>query len=243
MEKPESITTNDWKLLKAKYKNLNKVVKKLNKNYPVQYLIGNVNFYGYNISVNKHVLIPRFETETLVEKTIEYIKKLKLENGSLIDLGTGSGCISIVLKKELETLNITGLDISNKALKLARKNAKNNKADINFIKENIFKFKPVNKYDILICNPPYITEDDEISPNIKYEPKKAIFTNDGLKYFRHIMSTCSNYLNKKNLIAFEIGDKQGKDLKKLAKDFFPKAKIKLERDLSGRDRYLFIINE
>lgn len=243
MEKPESITTNDWKLLKAKYKNLNKVVKKLNKNYPVQYLIGNVNFYGYNISVNKHVLIPRFETETLVEKTIEYIKKLKLENGSLIDLGTGSGCISIVLKKELETLNITGLDISNKALKLARKNAKNNKADINFIKENIFKFKPVNKYDILISNPPYITEDDEISPNIKYEPKKAIFTNEGLKYYRHIMSTCSNYLNKKNLIAFEIGDKQGKDLKKLAKDFFPKAKIKLERDLSGRDRYLFIINE
>lgn len=243
MEKPESITTNDWKLLKAKYKNLNKVVKKINKNYPVQYLIGNVNFYGYNINVNKNVLIPRFETETLVEKTIEYIKKLKLENGSLIDLGTGSGCISIVLKKELETLNITGLDISNKALKLARKNAKNNKADINFIKENIFKFKPVNKYDILISNPPYITEDDEISPNIKYEPKKAIFTNDGLKYYRHIMSTCSNYLNKKNLIAFEIGDKQGKDLKKLAKDFFPKAKIKLERDLSGRDRYLFIINE
>ncbi len=243
MEKPESITTNDWKLLKAKYKNLNKVVKKLNKNYPVQYLIGNVNFYGYNINVNKHVLIPRFETETLVEKTIEYIKKLKLENGSLIDLGTGSGCISIVLKKELETLNITGLDISNKALKLARKNAKNNKADINFIKENIFKFKPVNKYDILISNPPYITEDDEISPNIKYEPKKAIFTNDGLKYYRYIMSSCSNYLNKKNLIAFEIGDKQGKDLKKLAKDFFPKAKIKLERDLSGRDRYLFIINE
>ena len=243
MEKPESITTNDWKLLKAKYKNLNKVVKKLNKNYPVQYLIGNVNFYGYNINVNKNVLIPRFETETLVEKTIEYIKKLKLENGSLIDLGTGSGCISIVLKKELETLNITGLDISNKALKLARKNAKNNKAEINFIKENIFKFKPVNKYDILISNPPYITEDDEISPNIKYEPKKAIFTNDGLKYYRHIMSTCSNYLNKKNLIAFEIGDKQGKDLKKLAKDFFPKAKIKLERDLSGRDRYLFIINE
>ena len=243
MEKPESITTNDWKLLKAKYKNLNKVVKKINKNYPVQYLIGNVNFYGYNINVNKNVLIPRFETETLVEKTIEYIKKLKLENGSLIDLGTGSGCISIVLKKELESLNITGLDISNKALKLARKNAKNNKADINFIKENIFKFKPVNKYDILISNPPYITEDDEISPNIKYEPKKAIFTNDGLKYYRHIMSTCSNYLNKKNLIAFEIGDKQGKDLKKLAKDFFPKAKIKLERDLSGRDRYLFIINE
>ena len=102
MEKPSSITNNDWKLLKAKYKNLKKPVKKLNKDYPVQYLIGNVDFYGYKINVNKNVLIPRFETETLVEKLIEYISKYGLESSSLIDLGTGSGCISIVLKKELE---------------------------------------------------------------------------------------------------------------------------------------------
>ena len=100
MEKPSSITNNDWKLLKAKYSNLKRIVKKLNKNYPVQYLIGNVDFYGYKINVNKNVLIPRFETETLVEKTIEYISKCKLHNGSLIELGTGSGCISIVLKKK-----------------------------------------------------------------------------------------------------------------------------------------------
>ena len=86
MKKPASITTNDWKLLKAKYKNLNKVVKKIEKNYPVQYLIGNVNFYGYIINVNKNVLIPRFETETLIEKTIKYIKKYKFEDSSLIDV-------------------------------------------------------------------------------------------------------------------------------------------------------------
>jgi len=194
MEKPENITTNDWKLLKAKYSNLKKVVKKLSKNFPVQYLIGNVNFYGYIINVNKHVLIPRFETETLVEKTIEYIKKLKLQNKSLIDLGTGSGCISIVLKKELEKLNVSSLDISKKALKVAKKNAKQNKAQINFIHHDIFKFKPVNKYDILISNPPYVKETDEVDKSIKFEPKKAIYASDyGLKYYKHILSTCKSY--------------------------------------------------
>lgn len=244
MEKPESITVNDWKLLKAKYKNLKKVVKKINKNYPVQYLIGNVNFYGYIMNVNKHVLIPRFETETLVEKTIEYIKKQNLTNKSLIDLGTGSGCISIVLKKELEDLNVSSMDISKKALKVAKKNAKLNKANITFINNDIFKFSPINKYDILISNPPYITETDEVSESIKYEPKNAIYAPDlGLKYYKHILSTCKNYLNKKHLIALEIGDKQGKELKALAKKHFPNSTISLEKDLAGKDRFLFIITE
>lgn len=244
MEKPESVTTNDWKLLKAKYSNLKRVIKKIKKNYPVQYLIGNVNFYGYILKVNKNVLIPRFETETLVEKTIEYIKKLNLETKSLIDLGTGSGCISIALKKELDDLNVSSLDISKKALKVAKKNAKNNKANITFIHNDIFKFKPVNKYDILISNPPYITETDEVDEKIKYEPKNAIYADGlGLKFYKHIISTCKSYLNKKSLIAFEIGDKQGKELKALAKKHFPKSTISLEKDLAGKDRYLFIINE
>ena len=244
MEKPSNITNNDWKLLKVKYSNLKKVVKKLEKNYPVQYLIGNVNFYGYTINVNKNVLIPRFETETLVEKTIEYIKKLKLTKGSLIDLGTGSGCISIVLKKELDDLIVTSLDISRRALKVAKKNANQNKADIEFIHHDIFKFNPVNKYDILISNPPYITNEDIIDKSIKYEPKKAIFEDyPGTKYYEHILSTCKSYLNKKNLIAFEIGDKQGKIVKDLAKKNFPKAKITVEKDLTGKDRFVFIINE
>ena len=244
MEKPTNITDNDWKLLNAKYSNLNKVIKKLEKDYPVQYLIGNVNFYGYIINVNKNVLIPRFETETLVEKTLEYIKKLKLVKGSVIDLGTGSGCISIVLKKEIENLDITALDISKKALKVAIKNAKYNKADITFIHEDIYKFNPENKYDILISNPPYVKESDKVSPHIKFEPKKAIYAKDaGLEYYKHIISTCKKYLNKKNIIAFEIGCDHGEILSKLAKKHFPKGNIILDKDLSGKDRYLFIINE
>lgn len=244
MEKPSRITDNDWKLLKVKYKNLKRVVKKIERNYPVQYLIGNVDFYGYKINVNKNVLIPRFETETLVEKTIQYIKDLKLENKSLLEIGTGSGCISITLKKELEQLDITSIDISRKALKVAKKNAKYNRADITLLKQDIFKYNPINKYDILVSNPPYITKEDIVDEAIKYEPKNAIYADeDGIKYYQHILSTCNKYLNKKNLIAFEIGDKQGNKIKNIAKKYFPKAKIVIDKDLSERDRYVFIINE
>ena len=244
MNKPKNVTENDWKLLKAKYKNLNRIIKKIENNYPVQYLIGYVNFYGYNIKVNKKVLIPRFETETLVEKTINYIKKLHINNPSIMELGTGSGCISIVLKKELDNSNISSLDISRKALRVAKKNAKLNNADINFIHHNLFKYKTVNTYDVLISNPPYITEKDETDVSIKYEPKKAIYADStGINFYKHILSTCKSYLNKKSLIAFEIGDKQGKLLISVAKKYFPKSKISIEKDLTGKDRYLFIINE
>ena len=244
MEKPENITVNDWKLLKAKYSNLKKVIKKLSKNYPVQYLIGNVNFYGYILNVNKNVLIPRFETETLVEKTIEYIKKMKLENKSLIDLGTGSGCISIALKKELDNLNVSSLDISKKALRVAKKNAKQNKAKITFIHQDIFKFNPVNKYDILVSNPPYVKETDEVDKSIKYEPKKAIFASDyGLKYYKHILKTAKNYLNEKSLLAFEIGFEQGEDVKNLAYKFLDNINVRVEKDYSNKDRFIFITKE
>ena len=244
MKKPDSVTTNDWKLLKVKYKNLKRVVKKIEKNYPVQYLIGNVDFYGYKINVNKNVLIPRFETETLVEKTIKYIKDLKLTNKSLLEIGTGSGCISIVLKKELEDLNITSIDISRKALRVAKKNAKQNKANITLLKQNVFKYSPINKYDVLISNPPYVTKEDEVDESIKFEPQNAIFADEtGINFYEHILATCNKYLNKKNLIAFEIGYKQGKIIKNIAKKYFPKAKIYIEKDLSEKDRYVFIVNE
>ena len=244
MNKPNNITQNDWNLLTEKYKDIHKIEKKLNKNYPVQYLIGNVDFYGYPILVNKNVLIPRFETETLIEKTITYIKKYKLEKSNVLELGTGSGCISIVLKKEIPSLNIDALEISSKALKVAKKNAVINKVTINFIKKDLFKFKPKNKYDILISNPPYVKYDDIVSENIKYEPKKAIYASDnGLKYYKFILPYYKNSMNKKSILAFEIGYKDGEILKKLAVKEFLKAKVIIEKDLSGKDRYLFIINE
>lgn len=220
------------------------IIRKIKRNYPVQYLIGNVDFYGYEILVKKGVLIPRFETEGLVEKTIEYIKKYDLENASVLDIGTGSACIPIVLKKEIPGLNITSIDKSRKALKIANKNIKRNKVDINLIKHNIFKYKPINKYDVIISNPPYIATNEKIDEACKYEPKMSLYAkNNGLEFYEYIIKNSKKYLKEKNILAFEIGYTQGNYLKKYAKEHFPKAIIKVEKDLSEKDRYLFIINE
>lgn len=238
------ITDNDYKLLKKKYKNLIFIKPYLKKEYPVQYLIGNVDFYGYKILVNKHTLIPRFETEQLIEHTLEYIKYYHMENSSVLDIGTGSGCISIVLKKEQPSLKITALDISYQALKVAKKNARINKVDINYIHEDIFKFKSVNKYDIVISNPPYLSKEDKVDKKIKYEPQKALYAdNNGKIFYEYIINNIKPYLNEKFIIAFEIGENHGKYLTKLAHKAFNNSKIILKKDLCNKDRFLFIINE
>lgn len=244
MKKPDNVTNNDWKLLNDKYRNLKPVIKKLEEDYPVQYLIGHVEFLDNKIRVNKSVLIPRFETETLVQKTVKQITNLKMEEGSVLEIGTGSGCISIALKSELPSLEVTAIDVSRKALKVARKNARKNKTKIHFIKKDMYKFKTVNEYDIIISNPPYIKETDNIDPKTKYEPSLAIYGGkDGMKYYERIFEIAKSSLNKKHLIALEIDEDSGKELKKLAKEYFPKSNIKVEKDLVGKDRYLFIVNK
>ncbi len=246
MNKPSNVTDLDWKLLKEKYKEkkLEKVVKLIEKNYPVQYLIGNVDFMGYEIFVKKGVLIPRFETEGLVEETLNLLKEEKMDDISVLDIGTGTGCIPVVLKKELPNLEITSIDINKKAIKLAKSNASNYNVKINFIHKNVFHYKPINKYSLIISNPPYVSKDEPVGPEIKYEPKNAIFAkNDGLKYYEYIIKQGKKWTTEKNIFAFEIGCNQGKYLKKYAKDIYPNAKIIVKKDLSERDRYLFIINK
>lgn len=245
MNKPSCITQNDWELLSKKYKEkkLKRIARKVNKSYPVQYLIGNVSFYGYEIIVNKRVLIPRFETEGLVEKTLFYLKKYNMESSSVLDLGTGSGCISVALKKEMPTLSITALDKSKKALNVANINFKKHKLDITTIHKNMLKYRPINKYNLIISNPPYIAHDEVIDKKTKHEPKMAIYAkNKGLYYYEYIINKTKNMLEDKCILAFEIGESQGDALKKMAKKAYPKAKITVEKDLANKDRYLFIIN-
>ncbi len=242
--KPDYLTDNDWRLLTNKYLDLNPIIDKLNQNYPVQYLIGNVDFYGYRINVNDNVLIPRFETETLVYKTLEYLKKYNLTNAKVLEIGTGSGCIAITLKKELATLDLTAIDISHLALEVAESNANQNQADINFLVADIFNYNPSIKYDVIISNPPYIASDEIIDPKCKYEPKQALYASDsGLAFYKHIIKSCSSYLANKSILAFEIGYKQGEYLSSYAKQYFPDALITIEKDLANKNRYLFIINE
>lgn len=217
-------------------------LKRLKNGEPVQYIIGNVEFYGYKFNVNKNVLIPRFETEELVEKTIKYIKKYFNKKIDIIDLGTGSGCIAITLKKEIDC-NMDALDISVDALEVAHENAKINNAEINFINDDMLN--PLNKkYDVIISNPPYISYDEEIMDIVKNnEPNIALYAkNNGLYYYEEIIKNANKYLKEKNILAFEIGYKEGEYLKEYSKKYFKDAIIKVEKDLSGKDRFLFIIN-
>lgn len=214
-------------------------IRRLENGEPVQYIVGNVDFYGYNFIVNKNVLIPRFETEELVDRTIKYIKKYLNDNLDIVDLGTGSGCIAITLKKELNC-NIDAVDISKDALKVAKENSIKNNVDINFIEGDMLK--PLSKkYDVIISNPPYISYNEEIEDLVKNnEPHSALYAEDeGLYYYKEIIKNANNYLKEKAIIAFEIGYLQGAKLKEYASNYFDK--VIVEQDLSGKDRFLFII--
>ena len=218
-------------------------IKRLNNGDPVQYIVGNVDFYGYKINVNKNVLIPRFETEELVFKTINLIKKNLNKNIKVLDIGTGSGCISIALKKEIPGLDITAVDISEDALVVAKNNALENNCEINFIKSDLFN-NIDDKYDLIISNPPYISYDEQIMDIVKKnEPHQALYAkNNGLYFYEEIIKNSSNYLNDKNIIAFEIGYLQANEIKKMSHKYYPNSNIIIEKDMQEKDRFVFIIN-
>ncbi|MCI6266229.1 MAG: peptide chain release factor N(5)-glutamine methyltransferase [Erysipelotrichaceae bacterium] len=222
-------------------------IKLLKKGISPQYIVGNVDFYGNIIEVNKNVLIPRFETELLVEKTIMYIQKLfpkdKISNLKILDIGTGSGCIAITLKKELNS-QITGIDISNQALKVAKKNLNNNQVEVTLYQSDVFS-KVTGKFDIIISNPPYIRYDEEIEEVVKdNEPHLALYAEEnGLYFYKKILNQANFYLENKFLIAFEIGEKQGEDVKNLAYQYLKNIEVKIEKDYSNRNRFVFIMKK
>lgn len=219
-----------------------KRIESLKNNKPIQYVIGNVNFYGNSFLVNENVLIPRFETEELVENTLKYIEEL-FPNKKLkvIDLGTGSGCIGITLKKKNPNLDVTLLDISEKALEVAKNNAELLEVDVELIKNDMLK-NITDKYDIIISNPPYIKTNEEIQDIVKNnEPHLALYAGeDGLDCYKKILKQAPNNLNSEFLIAFEIGETQAEDIKKIATTIFPQATIISKKDMQDRDRMIFI---
>jgi len=219
---------------------LDEGLKLLKEGIPLQYIIGNVNFYGNKIQVNSNVLIPRFETELLVDKTIKYIKKYFDRKIKIIDLGTGSGAIAITLKKNLNAV-VEAIDVSNKALEVAKSNADLNDVKINFFHSNMFD-EVTGKYDVIISNPPYISYTEEIEDIVKNnEPAIALFAeNNGLEFYERILSQASNYINDRAIVAFEIGRYQGEKISQIAKKYFSDASISVEKDFPGEDRFLFL---
>ena len=255
--KKEDLSNLDY-LVKYKYKindnmlnNKEKIDKKVifnilkdldkSKIYPIQYIVGNVNFYGYIYKVNEDVLIPRFETEELVENTISIIKQKFNKKISLLDLCTGSGCIGITLKKELD-VDVTLSDISLKALKVAQYNSKG--LNIKIIHSDLLS-NINDKYDVIISNPPYISKNEEIMDIVKNnEPSIALYAeNDGLYYYKEILKNINKNLNKQFLIAFEIGEKQAKAISNIAHKYLSNIEIIIKKDMQQRDRMLFIMNK
>ena len=239
----DKYSKEDLNLLKELYPNTyEEQLDKLKNNYPIQYLIGYVNFYGYKISVDENVLIPRFETEYLVDDTIKLINKY-IKDPKIIDIGTGSGCIAIALAKELNT-KVDAIDISESAIKLAKENAKENNANIEFINDDIRNYISSKKYNVLISNPPYVKKNTYVDEETNYEPQNAIYAEDnGLEYYKIILSKSKDMLEDKNIIAFEIGDNQANEIISIVKCYYPNSKIISKNDLNNLNRYIYIINE
>ena len=218
-------------------------IQRLKDGYPVQYIIGNVDFYGCLINVNQNVLIPRFETEYLVDDLIKLMKKHHFINPQILDIGTGSGCISIALKKNIEA-NIKAIDISEKAILVAKENANINNVMVDFEKISIEDYNSQIKYDVIVSNPPYIAPGEYVQDKTKYEPSIALYANDnGLYFYNLIINKSKTLLKKRNMLAFEIGSTQADAIKRITKKVYPNSNIIVKKDLNQLDRYIFIINE
>ena len=217
-------------------------LKALSENRPIQYVIGHVNFYGLKFKVNENVLIPRFETEELVENIKNYLEKKNITNPKILDLGCGSGVIGLTLKHFFPNSLVTLVDISEEALKVAESNSKSLGLDVNFIKSDWFSNVPVDTYDVIVSNPPYIMTDEEIEEIVKNnEPAIALYGgSDGLDCYRSILKDINKYLKDDYLIAFEIGYLEGEKLKELIKDTIPNSRVTIKKDLSAKDRMLFV---
>lgn len=221
-----------------------KEIKSLKEGKPLQYVIGNVNFYGNRFLVNENVLIPRFETEELVENTINYLNLLGKKDLKILDIGCGSGVIGLTLKQKYPTSEVDLLDISEKAIEVAKQNAKNLNLDVNFIKSDVFE-NVDKKYDLIISNPPYIKDEEEIEDIVKNnEPNIALYAGkDGLDVYKKILKEVKYYMNDPCLIAFEIGMTQKEDLINLTNKYLDNVIIETKKDLSDKDRMIFILKK
>ena len=190
-------------------------------------------------------MIPRFETEELVENTINYVNEIFKEPIDIIDLGTGSGVIGLTLEKKVSTNSVDLVDISEEALEVTHKNCGNFNSKANIILSDMFDNIPnTKKYDLVISNPPYIKTDEEIEEIVKNnEPHIALYGGeDGLDFYKKILYSVKPYLKEKSIIAFEIGYTQAEDIKKIVQEVLPTAKVIIKQDLSEKNRMIFIFN-
>lgn len=220
----------------------NAILEQLQQEIPIQYLLGKTSFYGLDFEVNEAVLIPRPETEELVEWILESQKsKVESQKVKILDIGTGSGCIAISLAKNLPDATVFALDVSEEALATAKKNAKNNSVNVTFIHQNILETEDLlQQFDIIVSNPPYVRnlEKEEIKKNVlENEPHLALFVadNDALVFYKKIAQLAQKNLLPNGQLYFEINQYLGKEMVDLLEKMNFKT-VDLRKDIYGNDR-------
>lgn len=248
----DRITNKQFPLNKSQQELLQTYTVQLLQHMPVQYVLHEAWFAGMNLYVDENVLIPRPETEELVEWLVEESKKSKIktclpdrQGQKVLDIGTGSGCIPVALKKKLPALDVHALDVSEGALNVAQKNADAQNTPINFYKADILDkttWTSLPKFDIIVSNPPYIkqSEEKDMRNNVLgHEPHLALFVpdEDALLFYRMIAEFSLKHLNESGKLFFEINEALGKEVKQLLHNY-GYSEIELRKDLQGKDRMI-----
>ncbi len=232
------MSNTDYELSDKEYKDFLKVKERRIHGEPLQYILGEQYFMGLKFTVNSDVLIPRADTEILVYKVIELLTDK--ENVKILDVCTGSGCISVSLAKNIKNAKIYASDVSAKAINVAEKNAEINEAEVKFFISDLFSEIPEEKFDIIVSNPPYINAEDmkTLSKEVLNEPHLALYGGkDGLDFYKKISKTSLEYLKDDGILVFEIGYNQANDVSDILKNF-GYSKVEIIKDYSNNDRVL-----
>lgn len=234
------VKMGDKRLTESELLSVRAIVKRLEQKEPIQYVLGTTEFYNCKIKVDENTLIPRPETEELVDWVLDNVSK----DQTVLDIGTGSGCIPIALKKAVSTLTVSGLDISANAITMARESAKLNDVNVDFVQMDILNpnLEELKMYDVIISNPPYVLESDkkEMNENVlSYEPHLALFVADQepLLFYIAIAKIGLTQLNPNGLLFFEIHENFGKETIEMLENLGYQNVVLLE-DMQGKDRMI-----
>ncbi|MBA5729415.1 peptide chain release factor N(5)-glutamine methyltransferase [Aerococcaceae bacterium INB8] len=224
------------------YKHYMQILEQIVEGKPIQYLLGHAYFMEEKFKVTEHTLIPREDTAGIVALSNNFLEN-KVD-AKVLDIGTGTGILAIMIAKLNTKQHVFASDISPEALKVAKENALNHQVNVEFIESNLFEYIPQQSFDLIVSNPPYISEDelDLMDDSVKkFEPSLALFAEDnGLAIYKQLAKQIQSYVKETSMIILEIGFQQGEAVKTIFSETFPNSTIEIILDLNGKNRYVQI---